>query len=404
MRVCRRWYDVASRHFFAIIPVAHRHCNRFLKFVRIHPELASYITELRFFDKSRGDSGKLLGMQQGPFDIQLLASALPILPNLRIICLVGYGGLVSDQSAPSGLQKRNQSTPVSLLRLSFEHCIGVMSMFPKLLPLFAVNTFVINSMHLATFHHVPTPVVPFEVRNLVIGQGARYSEDQYAAFERILVPGGLRGLGTDGWAKQDIPILERFLRSSTGRDLLSISIGAVLGENLPPPHSAVPVINGPTVCDMLGAALAHCPRLQCFRLGFVHHDYDPSDPLIQPDPFSPIVANLPATLHIWLDTPGLWCCTSTSIGLETVDRTLAPASPSTSGHAGSRFPNLQMVELHVHQNLVWPRMRNRTCAHPHEEREPMPLLRLHAAGLLRYRVGEVELDQPHADIYWPLDM
>ncbi|PIL25712.1 hypothetical protein GSI_11462 [Ganoderma sinense ZZ0214-1] len=140
---------------------------------------------------------------------------------------------------------------------------------------------------------------------------------------------------------------------------------------------------------MLGAALAHCPRLQCVRLGFVHRDYDPSDPLIQPDPFSPIVANLPATLrafalHIWLDTPGLWCCTSTSIGLETVDRTLGPPSP------------LPMVELHVHQNMVWPRMRNRTYTHPHEEREPMPLLRLHVAGLLRYRVGEVELGQPHA--------
>ncbi|PIL25705.1 hypothetical protein GSI_11455 [Ganoderma sinense ZZ0214-1] len=53
---------------------------------------------------------------------------------------------------------------------------------------------------------------------------------------------------------------------------------------------------------------------------------------------SPILANLPATLrtfkfalHIRLDTADLWCCTSTSIGLETVDRILAPPSPSMDG-------------------------------------------------------------------------
>lgn len=128
----------------------------------------------------------------------------------------------------------------------------------------------------------------------------------------------------------------------------------------------------PTVCDMLGAALAHCPRLQCVRLGFIHRDYDPSDPLIQPDPFSPILANLPATLHafalhIWSGTPGLWCCTSTSVGVETVDQTLTLPSPcAISGQEAARFPDLQRVELHLHQNLVWPRMRLKTCTHSRE--------------------------------------
>ena len=150
------------------------------------------------------------------------------------------------------------------------------------------------------------------------------------------------------------------------------------------------VTGEPTVCQMLGAALAHCPRLQCVRLGFVHRDNDRSDPRAPHDRFLPILAGLPATLrafalHIWLDAPGLWCCTSTTIGLDTIDRALAPPSLSASGGEEGRFPNLRRVELHVHQNLVSPWMREKTCTHPREEGEPVPLPRLRAAGLLSLR-------------------
>ena len=80
----------------------------------------------------------------------------------------------------------------------------------------------------------------------------------------------------------------------------------------------------------------------------------------------------------------------------------------------------------MHQNLVSPWMREKTCTHPREEGEPMPLPRLRAAGLLWHRIGEVEVSQPQgeflmplaipvhklnertfiltADLYWPLDM
>ena len=238
MRVCRRWFDIASCHFLAVVPITHRHCKRFLKYIRKHPGLAEHIKGLRFFDKSCGDSGNLLGIPLGPFDMQLLVSALPLLTNLRMVCFVGYDRLVCDQSTLSTLQKRYQNARISLQRLSFEHCNGVVSMFPELLPFFSVNTLVIDVHLPGPLHfletpvqdHTPIPPASIAVQNLVIGGDARYSEDHYTVFERVLGPGGLRGLGTRRWVRRDIPILERFLRSGAARDLVTISIGAVFAE------------------------------------------------------------------------------------------------------------------------------------------------------------------------------
>ncbi|KAM5540992.1 hypothetical protein V8D89_005303 [Ganoderma adspersum] len=401
MRVCRRWFDIASRHFLAVVPITHRHCKRFLKYLHTHPGLADHITGLRFFDKSCGDSGRLLGMPRGPFNIQLLVSALPLLANLRFLCLVGYDRLVCDQSTLSMLQKRYQNTPISLRRLSFEHCNGVASisyrenwcfLMSELLPVFSVDTLSIDIHLSGPLHYLETP-------NLVVGGDARYLEDHYAAFERLLTPGGLRGLGTRRWARRDIPILERFLRSNAARNLVAISIGAVFGEYARPDQAEALANNGePTVCEMLGAALAHCPRLQCVRLGFVHRDNDRSDPLASHDPFLPIVANLPVTLRAYCiglftftlpHNPAGYFYTFADVGLDAVDRTLAPPSLSASGGEEGRFPNLRRAELHVHQNLVSPWTPEKTCTHPREEREPIPLPRLRAVGLLQHRLSDV---------------
>ncbi len=112
--------------------------------------------------------------------------------------------------------------------------------------------------------------------------------------------------------------------------------------------------------EHLGAALAHCTRLRCFRIRF-----EPSLPAWDPDrqrrdygcrtkTFEPILTNLPSTLRVFaicIET-SMWrswrdFCAN-AVGLdEVVDRVLSPPLAIGLAGDGARFPHLQTVELEV---------------------------------------------------------
>ena len=428
MQVCRRWYDVARLYFFAVVPVRHRYRQQAFKCIHSHPGFAARVTKLHFFDKSCGDSGNFQSrlLERGLFDIGLLKSALPLLINLRALRFDGYDTVLNRPSLLCRLlqTRRRQNVTASLQRLSFEHCGGVASMMPELLSLFSVNTLVIDVL-LVRYSldprktTVPPPISPasITIRNLVIGLEA-HLKDQLSFFERILVPGSLRGLATARCST----FTNRFLQSGACRNLHSISITVVseeagtwptvvAGTNgaYAPSHS--PIMRRPlnlsiarqTVCMTLGAALKHCPRLQYIRLGFIHRGDNYSDLLSNRDTLLPILTNLPRTLrvfavNIWLYTLQPWCCTSTPAGLYAIDHVLSPGTDSGGGRGG-RFSELRRVELDAYQDTTQLRQ---ACMKPFKKHDPEPLPRLYAAGLLRYGIGNMRNDKPRGQSPYPL--
>ncbi|KAI1785257.1 hypothetical protein LXA43DRAFT_1100505 [Ganoderma leucocontextum] len=138
------------------------------------------------------------------------------------------------------------------------------------------------------------------IRNLVIrGNVLINMADYYEFFEQFLAPSSLRALTIESCDQSELRTFGRLLRSSAAQDLTSVSIDMVYGDYC---TSSLLVdaqggIKLQTVFQPLGAALAHCTRLQDVLIGFVHTDAAGDDPVSRRDAFIPILTNLPATLR-----------------------------------------------------------------------------------------------------------
>ena len=133
------------------------------------------------------------------------------------------------------------------------------------------------------------------------------------------------------------------------------------------------LIGGLAPFTALGAALTHCTRLQCFRIGLESFWNPLRDPLCHCE------ANLPPTLlvfviHIGVFTSRSWkrFCAG-AVSFDVVGRLLSPP--------GDKFPHLQRAELHIPQGV------GSKYGKPTKEPRPMPLLRLKDAGLLHVNVA-----------------
>ena len=244
MRVCRRWYDIASPYSFAAVPVRHNYCQRFAKHVRAHPGLAEHVRDLYFFDKCWGETGNQRHMEIDccPFDVQLLASALPFLTNLRNLSIVGYDNKADPARFRRVIsrQPQNPATSVALQRLTLESCQNVAFILHGLLPLFTIDTLITDAFLFSLFGKRPPadigtlfPSASVSIQNLALRGTV---EHFYEFFERVLVPGCLRGLATGSWWRGDLRLLDRFLQSRAAQNLVSISIGAVQSLHEPRPH------------------------------------------------------------------------------------------------------------------------------------------------------------------------
>ncbi|KAM5540978.1 hypothetical protein V8D89_005289 [Ganoderma adspersum] len=419
MRVCRRWYDIASPYSFATVPVRHSHGHRFAKHVRTHPGLAEHVRDLYFFDRCWGETGNERHMEIDccPFDVQLLASAFPFLTNLRKVFIVGYDNKVGPpQRFLRGRQPQRPTATVALQRLTLESCQNVAYILHGLLPLFTIDTLVTDAFLYSLFGQRPPadietlfPSASVSIQNLAL----RGTVDHfYEFFERVLAPGCLRGLATGSWWRGDLRLLDRFLQSRAAQNLVSISIGAMQSSYEPRPHLTSPsfAAPGPSVCSVLGAALARCPRLQYVRVGFEQRGDPDEDPLSQSDALVPVLESLPATLRafaldVWISVfPGYPHGSASSIrSLGPVDRLLDPAGE------GKRLRCLRRVELHVYYLYREGAMPNGAevgegCRLGDIDQDAMPLPRLLAAGLLReFRVEETEHGPDRTDVYWPSD-
>ncbi|KAI1785447.1 hypothetical protein LXA43DRAFT_131358 [Ganoderma leucocontextum] len=399
MRVCRRWHHIARPHFFAIVPVTYHHRKRFSKHFRAHPELGAHVKALRFVDNSWTNSDDLRhrrpGVRRGPFHIQLLASTLPLLPNLRDLSLVGY-----DNSSKFPLVQC-QRTSVSLRRLSFHNCVGLPFILLEVLSLLSLDTLVVSVDLPDSSPHTDTPVpwsrcsfprtelmqTSITIQNLVLRGCVNYPSTYYDTFELFSVPGSLRALDIAVYNQYLLRNIPTFLRSRAARDLLSLSVDLFCHEYGLWQIAVPPYLNltgAPTVFHILGAAITHCTRLQCVRIGFAYVGSPERDPVSQRDALLPMLESLPTTLRVFAIRIRLrpwrsWrqFCADAAVGLDVVDRLLSP-----SGDGGGKFPNLRSVELHIVED---PRRPGGTTANPLEEDDDLMLLpRLRAAGLLRF--------------------
>ncbi|PIL25720.1 hypothetical protein GSI_11470 [Ganoderma sinense ZZ0214-1] len=251
MRVCWRWYDIASPSFFAVVPIRYFHRQPLVKHFRAHPELAAYVQELHFFDMSYGDwgHGPLWGINPRPFDVQLLASTLPLFTNLTRLSITGCD---NKTDLPQLLRRmtRRPHTPVPLQRLTLMSCGSDALMLHGLFSLFSVDTLVMAAGLLHTPHEKSamriealfSPPAPVTIQNLVI---RKVSRDLYEFLEGVLAPGGLQGLAISPTWQDDISHLHQFLRSPAAQNLVSINISP-RKEFL---YDAPP--------DVLGAPLVH---------------------------------------------------------------------------------------------------------------------------------------------------
>ena len=421
MQVCWRWYDIASPYFFAIVPVRPSHRQSFVKHCRTHPELAAYTKDLYFFNGAWGDSSRdelYLPFTSGPFDVQLLASALPFLTNLTTLVIAGCNDK-TDRTLPMKCMTRRHRNPVALQRLTLFACRNTGFILHGLLSLFSVDTLVPAAYcgiyelfdYSKSSKHLNALFAPgsVAVRQLVLQQT---DEHFYSFFERVLSPGCVRGLTTGAWVRHDdiTHILARFLRSPAGQNLVSVSIGGIELSSLRNPSSWVITVSPENLwaCGAtLGAALAHCTHLQNLRIGLVHGSELEKDPLSQCSGlWKPLLANLPPTLraldlHIWvLVSPPwrLWRWASPVKSLAPLDRLLGDSGSAAGPGEGRtpRLPHLKRVELHVH---YWYSERSPSDASEMREREEVglelaaatALPRLSAAGLLKeFRVDDVE--------------
>ena len=421
MQVCWRWYDIASPYFFAIVPVRPSHRQSFVKHCRTHPELAAYTKDLYFFNGAWGDSSRdelYLPFTSGPFDVQLLASALPFLTNLTTLVIAGCNDK-TDRSLLFRRMARRHRNPVALKRLTLFACRNTGFILHGLLSLFSVDTLVPAAYcgiyelfdYSKSSKHLNALFAPgsVAVRQLVLQQT---DEHFYSFFERVLSPGCLRRLTTGTWARRDdiTDTLAQFLCSPAAQNLVSITIGSIELSCLR--NSSFGVIaaspENSSVCGAtLGAALASCTRLQYLRIGLVHRSELEKDPLSQCSGlWKPLLANLAPTLraldlHIWvLVSPPwrLWRWASPVKSLAPLDRLLGDSGSAAGPGEGRtpRFPHLRRVELHVH---YWRSERSPSDPSEMREREEVglelaavtALPRLSAAGLLKeFRVDDVE--------------
>ena len=422
MQVCRRWYDIASPYFFAVLPVWHSHRQSLVRHCRAHPELAAYTKDLHFLDESCGDSGNQphLLCNSRPFDVEVLASALPFLTNLTTLVIVGYNDK-TYRSLPFRCMTRRHQNPVALQRLTLLACWNTGFILHGLLSLFSVDTLVLDPHWISQLSNYPKsltrvnalfPPASLAVRQLVLHQPDT-GEHFYNFFERVFAPGCLHGLSTGSWTLRDelIDIFARFLRSPAAQNLVSISIGDLEPHSLcaPPYAGAVAASVGTPSArsDILGAALACCTRLQYLRIGLVHSRCVEKDPLSYCGALSTsLLANLPRTLralalHLWVLVfrGRCWRWASPVKSLAPLDRFLGNSDPLAAGRPGegrTRFQHLQRVELHVH---FWhTELTTRDPSEMHEREEVglkraavTALPRLRAAGLLEeFSVDDVE--------------
>ncbi|KAI1785449.1 hypothetical protein LXA43DRAFT_1115959 [Ganoderma leucocontextum] len=383
MRVCTRWHDIARLHFFAVVPVSSYHRGRLSQLLCADPELALYVKHVRFVRIPESEDAWCEACRQlsrAPFDVQSLASTLPVLglTNLRYLSLVGYDNVVHPPLLPA--QWPRPPVRISLQQLSFDSCLGVTHVLPGLLSLFSVHTLVIRikSSVVQPSLHQSIPLASFAIQHLVLDMTYDL-EEYYQFFRSTLIPGSLRALGITVWTAQDFTKLGQFLRSSAAQDLRSISIDISLLLLFGFEEDTTPRRVG-TVFSALGAAIALCTRLQCFRIRFTCHINHRSDPVSHRKTFEPIIANLPPTLRafaihigisVWQSSNHKFC--AGAMGLEVVDRLLSAPSD-----AGARFPHLQRVDLHIIEE-VWSSASasNKLI----KELRPTPLPRLKAAGL-----------------------
>ena len=245
MRVCRHWYDIARPHFFAIVPVRYHHRKQFTQYLSAHPELAKNVKTVRFYDKSWGKSGnnRRLKVPPEPFDIELLASTLPVLTNIQILSLVGFENR-ADPSSPSQYRaQRGSPIAPSLKRLSLNDCSGVAFMLFDVLSLFsAIDTLAMcinsaNAQHRMeiSLRNRPSSMAPASIalRDLVVvGNVLINMANYYAFFEQFLAPGSLRALTIKSYDQNELLTFSRLLRSSMAQDLTSISVDMAYGDYL----------------------------------------------------------------------------------------------------------------------------------------------------------------------------
>ncbi|KAM5540979.1 hypothetical protein V8D89_005290 [Ganoderma adspersum] len=337
------------------------------------------------------------------FDVHLFASTLPVLGlvNLQHLSLTGFDNTWRHSFYLSQPPAHGQGTSslASLQQLTCNNCIGLSFILPALLSLLTVRALVIR----AWVHH-PSPVwaaihtchsIPLAslaIQDLVlVDQGARREgmERYYQFFESVLAPGSLRAFGTGGLVASDFgPHFSRFIGCEALRGLLSISVEASLLTDAHWEDGAMREYpDGEGAFERLGAAVANCTRLRCFRI-WVGYTGDPHSKAWRNQAcsrrtFKPIIANLPRTLctfaicieiYAWRRAWKDFC--DKAVGLNAVDRVLSGSvSPP-------RFPHLERVELDVLEDarMCW-------LMKPVEGRpKPMPLPRLKAAGLLQLRV------------------
>ena len=397
LQVCRRWYGIASPYFFAVVPVRHSHRQSFVRHCRAHPELAAYTKNLHLFDRSWGELGDQphVEIRPRPFDVQLLASALPSLTNLDRVYIVGYDNK-TDLPLPFRRMARRQRTPVALPQLTLMCCENATFILLELLRLFSVDTLVCHaSLSVPCKRPEDTttlfPHASFAVKHLVLRESDLHFHN---FFEQVLAAGCLRSLATGGWwMRHDISnTIDRVLRSPAAQNLLSISMGGVEADS-----SAVPVARPPSIGDVLGAALSRCTRLQCVSIGLVHRSFFEEDPFESSCAvLSPVLANLAPTLralafHVWVlvfpSPRRRWRWASATESLAPVDRLLDPAG------AGRRFRDLRRVEMYVHYWHTENTVRDPLEAREREEvaLAATPLPRLRAAGLLcEFQVDDVQ--------------
>ena len=160
--------------------------------------------------------------------------------------------------------------------------------------------------------------------------------------------------------------------------------------------------------QLLGTTLSKCMHLQHLLIGLVHKDSPGDDAVYRPETFVHLLANLPPTLRTftlrlrvlgwrsWLEF-----YSGAVFAFTAADLLLAPP-PDGGGGGGGRFPELERVELRVVKHVdesayaaptatagTTRRTRGAFLPEPPggrgpREREPSPMPRLHAAGLLRF--------------------
>nr|VWP01134.1 Suppressor of ferric uptake 1 [Ganoderma boninense] len=385
----------------------------FVKHFRAHPAFAAHVKELHFLFCQWFYRPFSFGWQSEvdsrPFDVEALAPILPFLTSLAKLLIIGCD---NKTDAPSP---------------------------------FLCETLVVDSYLWPIFHHkcaaqiweIRFSPASLTLRNLVVQWD---SKDFYDFFERVLVPGRLRGLATRSVRKSDLPSLRQFLLSPAAQNLLSISIGCIHGVY---DYAAAASAHWTSsVSEPLGAAIAQCTRVQYVRVGLVLCSCIDEVLHSQSGVLGPVLANLPASLrafslHIWLlvsswpgcfdSMRGRWArmerrWDSLTRTLAAVDRSLHPAGE------GRRFPHLRRVELHVHFLGITASESDAAMKRNRQDIEhaAMPLPRLKAASLLReFRVDNevhdsdvrcelTKFDSPvlqleasseliAADVYWPPD-